>query len=58
MTLNTPSGSDVANWQHNFNTLKGVGVTTLALGSQPKQGFTRVRAKREARESHLMFPRV
>jgi hypothetical protein len=33
-------------------------VTTLALGSQPRQGLTRVWAKREARESHLMLPRV
>jgi hypothetical protein len=32
-------------------------VITLALGSQPRQGFARVRAKREARESHLMLPR-
>jgi hypothetical protein len=27
-----------------------LGVTTLALGSRPRQGFARVRAKREARE--------
>jgi hypothetical protein len=33
-------------------------VATLALGSQPRQGLARVRAKREARESHLMLPRV
>jgi hypothetical protein len=32
------------------------GVITLALGLQPKQGFARVRAKKEARESHLMLP--
>jgi hypothetical protein len=30
-------------------------VTTLALGSRPKQGLARVRAKSEARESHFMF---
>jgi hypothetical protein len=28
------------------------------LGSQPKQGLARLRAKREARESHCMFPGV
>jgi hypothetical protein len=33
-------------------------VATLALGSRPKQGFARVQAKREARESHLMLPGV
>jgi hypothetical protein len=33
-------------------------VTTLALGSWPKQRLARVRAKTEARESHLMLPRV
>jgi hypothetical protein len=30
-------------------------VITLALGSWPKQGLARVRAKKEAWESHLMF---
>ncbi len=30
-------------------------VTTLALGSRLRQGLARVRAKREARESHLML---
>jgi hypothetical protein len=33
-------------------------VTTLTLGSQPRQGLARVRAKREARKSHLMLPGV
>ncbi len=33
-------------------------VTTLALGSWPKQGLARLQTKREARESHLMLPRV
>jgi hypothetical protein len=33
-------------------------ITTLILRSQPRQGFARVRAKREARESHLMLPGV
>ncbi len=33
-------------------------VVTLALGSRPRQGLARVRAKREARESHLMLPGV
>jgi hypothetical protein len=33
-------------------------VATLTLGSQPKQRFARLRAKREAQESHLMFPGV
>jgi hypothetical protein len=33
-------------------------VATLALGSQPKQGLARVQDKREAREAHLIPPRV
>ncbi len=33
-------------------------VATLALGLQPRQGLARVRAKREARESHFMFSGV
>jgi hypothetical protein len=33
-------------------------ITTLALGSRPKQGLARVQAKKEARESHFMLPRV
>jgi hypothetical protein len=33
-------------------------VITLALGSQPKQGLARVRAKREVRESHFMLSRM
>jgi hypothetical protein len=35
-----------------------VDVATLALGSRPKQRLARVRAKREARESHLILPVV
>ncbi len=33
-------------------------VTTLALGSRPKQGLTKARAKREAQESHFMLPKM
>jgi hypothetical protein len=33
-------------------------ITTLALGSWLKQGLARLRAKKEARESHLVLPRV
>jgi hypothetical protein len=33
-------------------------VTTLALGSWPKQGLAKVRAKSEARKSHFMLPGV
>jgi hypothetical protein len=33
-------------------------IVTLALGLRPRQGLARVRAKREAQESHLMLPRV
>jgi len=33
-------------------------VATLVLSSQPRQGLARMRAKKEARESHLMFPGV
>jgi hypothetical protein len=35
--------------------VKNQRVTTLTLGSRPKQGLARVRAKREAWESHLML---
>jgi hypothetical protein len=31
-------------------------VTTLTLGSHPRQGLARLRAKREAWESHRMLP--
>jgi hypothetical protein len=41
-----------------FKVYTNVGVVTLALGSQPRQGLARVRAKREAQESHLMLARV
>jgi len=30
-------------------------VATLALGSQPRQGLVKVRAKCESQESHFMF---
>ncbi len=33
-------------------------VANLALGLQPRQRLTSVRAKREAQESHLMLSRV
>jgi hypothetical protein len=33
-------------------------VATLALGSRQMQGLEKVRAKREARESHLILPGV
>ncbi len=33
-------------------------LATLTLGSWPRQGLARVRAKREARESYLMLPGV
>jgi hypothetical protein len=33
-------------------------VTTLALGSRPKQRLVKVCAKKEAQKSHFMFPRV
>ncbi len=41
--------ANVINWAER------VTITTLALGSQPRQGLIKVRAKKEARESHLMF---
>jgi hypothetical protein len=41
-----------------FDKPMGVGVATLALGSQPRQGLVRLRAKREAWESHLVFSRM
>jgi hypothetical protein len=30
-------------------------VTTLTLGSRPKQGLAKVQAESEAQESHFMF---
>jgi hypothetical protein len=33
-------------------------LAILTLGSQPRQGFTKVRAKYETRESHFMLPGV
>jgi hypothetical protein len=33
-------------------------ITTLALGSWPKQVFARVQDKREAQKKHLIFPKV
>ncbi len=33
-------------------------ITTLTLGSRPRQGLTKVRAKKEAQVSHLMLSRV
>jgi hypothetical protein len=33
-------------------------VATLTLGSRPRQWLTRVRTKKEARESHFMLPGV
>ncbi len=37
---------------------KQLSVATLTLGLQPRQGLAKLRAKSEARESHLMLPRV
>ncbi len=42
---------------YNLSVMMG-NVTSLALGSQPRQGLAKVQAKKEARESHLMFLRV
>jgi hypothetical protein len=33
-------------------------ITTLALGSRPRQRFAKVRAKCEGQESHFMLPGV
>jgi hypothetical protein len=41
-----------------FNLLKEMCVTTLTLGLRPRQGVVRLRAKKEARELHLVLPRV
>jgi hypothetical protein len=35
-----------------------ISVTTLALGLQPRQGFVKVRAKKETRESHFMLRKM
>jgi len=37
---------------------KHFAIATLALGLRPRQGLVRLRAKREARGSHFMFPGV
>jgi len=40
-----------------FNGRPGtISVTTLTLGSRPRQGLARLQAKREARGSHFMLP--
>jgi hypothetical protein len=44
------------NWHLHKNL--AIFVTTLALGSQPRQGLARVWAKREAQKSHCMLPGV
>jgi hypothetical protein len=45
--------------RHIYKSLQvNVGVTTLALGLQLKQGLARVRTKREARQSRFMLPGV
>jgi len=40
------------------NFVWGESVATLALGSQPRQGLAKVRAKSGAQESHVMLPKV
>jgi hypothetical protein len=37
---------------------KNIYVVTLALSSQPRQALAKARAKKEARESHLMLSRM
>ncbi len=50
LTLHQMVDHKVANGRERHN------VVTLALGSRPKQGFAKVQAKREAREScHILF---
>jgi hypothetical protein len=41
-----------------YDLMVSIFVTTLALGSQPKQRLAKVPAKREAHESHFMLPRM
>jgi hypothetical protein len=36
----------------------GENVATLALGLRPRQGLTKMKAKRDTWESHFMFPGV
>jgi hypothetical protein len=45
-------------WHIHVKTHQHVCVTTLALGLRPRQGLARVRAKKEAQESHLMLQGV
>jgi hypothetical protein len=41
-------------WCDSFH--KVASVATLALGSRPRQGVARLRAKKETQESHHMLP--
>jgi hypothetical protein len=63
--MKVPWKHKVGPWNHgpilcnqNSRNMKIYNVETLALGLWPKQGLVRVRAKREAQESHLMLLRV
>jgi len=44
--------------QTNMYQLESNIITTLALGSRPRQRLVKVRAKYEAWESHFMLPGV
>jgi hypothetical protein len=54
MLLGIFCNSKMVNFHHQKHRLELV-VTTLALGSWPKQGLARLQAKREGRESHLVL---
>ncbi len=43
---------------HHFHPSLRLTVATLALGSRPRQGLAKVRAKSEAQELHFMLQRV
>jgi hypothetical protein len=50
-------GEGKAKWKFgNSSVFVAQNVATLALGSWPMQGLTKVEAKYEAWESHFMFP--
>ncbi len=58
--LSTHQQKKILNFGKNFlnNCLHFQDVTTLALGSQPRQGDARLRTKRKTRKSHHMLPGV
>jgi hypothetical protein len=57
-TLCTKYKTSCTNHKIMCSTHKTLNVTTLALGSRPRQRLQKVQAKCEGQESHFMLPRV